>query len=59
MGRGEGGEGEGGVEISKRGQGFNKQTRISLIWYNPGVQVSVNFLSYNIKMPRQLNFAKL
>ena len=51
--------GGGGVEISKRGQGFNKQTRICLIWYNPGVQVSVNVLPYNTKMPRQLNFAKL
>ena len=57
-GRERGLRGRGGVEISKRGQGFNKQTRISLIWY-PGVQVSVNFLPYNIKMPRQLNFAKL
>ena len=61
MGRGEGGGGGGGggVEVSKRGQGFNKQTRISLIWYNHRVQFSVNFLLYNIKMPRQLNFAKL
>ena len=57
MGRGEGGEGEGGVEISKRGQGFNKQTRISLIWYNHGVQFDVNLLPYHIKMPR--HFAKL